>query len=165
MTPFDRAERMLVKSETSKFWLWMVNRLFWRVIPFNNSHRPTITSIKPDEAQTKMRLLNANKNHLGGMHACALATLAEYTCGLVYLRRFGAKYRIIMRQICVEYHVQCRTDALGRYQLAPHELNQIAQALDKDGKAEFECTVNLIDEIGQKVCTARVTWQLKDIPW
>jgi len=160
-----KADSLLQKAEKGGFWLWMVNRVLWRVIPFNGVHKPLIKNIQPNLIKTSLLLTRRNKNHLGGMHACALATLAEYSCGILMLKNFGSKYRLIMKSIHVDYHVQCRTDALCKFELQADRITEIREALLRNNKTELTCEVQILDLIGQTTCTAKVEWQLKEMAW
>jgi acyl-coenzyme A thioesterase PaaI-like protein len=160
-----RTQKLIHLAEKGGWALWLLNRLLWRVIPFNLPHKPTIRTINPDEVKTTMRLTRANQNHLKGMHACALATLTEYTCGLLILRKFGGKYRIIMKSIKVDYHVQCRTDAHAAYRFPPEILRTMTETSDWHSGVDIPCKIDVLDEIGQTVCTATILWQVKDMAW
>lgn len=50
----------------------------------------------------------ANRNHLGSIHACALATLAETTAGLSILYSLPEGSRGIATHLGVDYHAKAR---------------------------------------------------------
>lgn len=70
-------------------------------IPFNAPHGFAIRNISPDEVKVSLPNRKLNHNHIGGIHACAMATVGEYCAGLSLLSRFGiSKYRLIMSELC-----------------------------------------------------------------
>src|SRR5688572_29492751 len=89
------------KAKRSSFFRWLLNLLLGYAIPFNKPHRIRITAIHDDGVSVRLPYRRRNLNHLKGIHACALATTAEYTSGIALLTAIGTDYRLIMKNLSV----------------------------------------------------------------
>lgn len=155
--------KWLERAEKSKKAVTIVSFLFYRLIPFNRPHGITVESIEKHAAQTRLPYKKRNWNHLKGMHACALATAAEFSAGIVLLKTIDPeKYRLIMRRISVEYTAQGRTDVLARAELPASARAALLDELSSAGVAEVTVQVNVRDISGKEICVAQVLWQLKE---
>lgn len=140
-----------------------LNWLLWLGIPFNHPHRIAIYKVEPDAVVTRIRRMRKNTNHIGGIHACGLATAAEFCSGLVLLRRLDPReYRLIMQKIEVQYHYQAKKDAMARFAMDDaHFETSILEPLQKEGVALLTCEVPVHDVEGNHLCTAYTTWHVK----
>ncbi len=150
------------KAKVSTFWLWIFNIVLHRVIPFNAPHKIKVTSITNNSITTFLPLIRKNQNHLKGMHACALGTVCEYSCGLLLISRLDpSKYRLIMKTLHMDYHQQAKTAVQVRYELSEELINKFKSQLTESPTLleKFELTATNIS--GEIVCTATMEWQLK----
>lgn len=76
---------LIEKAKHSKLYLKILNVMLARSIPFNKPHGFTIKEIYDDGFKISLPYKRKNLNHIKGIHACALATLAEYTSGLTLM--------------------------------------------------------------------------------
>lgn len=134
-------------------------------IPFNAPHGFTIRNISPDQVKVSLPNRKLNHNHIGGVHACAMATVGEYCAGLSLLASFGiSKHRLIMSELSVTYTWQGRTDLEGICSPAVIDKEAIKTALE-EGKTYSQPLETIIQEVktGREVARVKTTWQLK--PW
>ncbi|MDX1609554.1 MAG: DUF4442 domain-containing protein [Halofilum sp. (in: g-proteobacteria)] len=157
-------ERILDKAKSSPLHLWLLNRMMGRLIPFNSGHGFAVSHIDDDEVRCTLPLKKRNLNHIRGLHACALATLAEFTTGFRLLTKLGMKrYRIIMQKIEMEYFYQGKTDAMATFRIDDRWLEQnVLQPLGQNESVVVECEVEIHDTERNHLCTGRVSWQVKD---
>ncbi|MCU0433971.1 MAG: DUF4442 domain-containing protein [Bacteroidia bacterium] len=155
--------QLLHKAKTSAFWRQLLNMALWRVVPFNKAHRPRITSLTDEEVRMEMPYIRANKNHVGGIHACALATLCEYVCGLCLLTHLDPKqYRIVMKSLQMTYHYQAKTSVKAKFRLTPQWVEkEILQPLQQTESLFTEFQVDVYDEKEMHICTGIINWQIK----
>jgi acyl-coenzyme A thioesterase PaaI-like protein len=151
------------KAKQSAFYLWLLNRLLWRVIPFNRSHKVTIESLSDTQVSILLPYKKSNQNHLKGMHACALATLCEYACGIGLMTRLDpSRYRIILKDIKLTYHAQAKSAVRASFDIDPNRLEEdIIIPLQQSGLTTQTYTVQAFDSLQKLICTGEVTWQLK----
>lgn len=153
------------KAKTSKTYLWLLNKVLARMIPFNLPHKFTILEISDTHIKTKLPYRRKNKNHLGGLHACALATLSEYTTGVLMLTGFSPKeYRLILKSLEVDYFYQGKMDAFATFRLTQDWIREnVLDPLKTEEAVISPCEVQIHDKQGNHLTTARVHWQIK--PW
>ncbi len=156
--------KLFQKARKSAFYLWLLNRIMWRIIPFNKPHRFLIEKVEENGLEMKLPYIRKNMNHIKGLHACALATLAEYVTGLTLLTSLEfRKYRIIMKKIEMEYHYQGKTDAHTRFEVSEQWIEErVSRPVAHDGVVEIDCQVEIFDTGNNKLCTGNVCWQIKD---
>ena len=157
------ANALIEKAKTSKFYLNMLNFVLSRVVPFNRPHFFRIISISDNEIKVKLPYRRANINHLKGIHACALATLAEFTSGVMLLNLIdNAKYRMLIKNLQVEYHFQCKTGALAHFSMSNETFKStILDPLTINDSIDLQSEVKIRDRDGNHVCTGNITWQIK----
>jgi hypothetical protein len=154
--------QLLNKAAGSAFYRFLLNRVLARIIPFNAPHHPKIEKIHSDGISITLPYIRKNLNHLKGLHACALAALSEYTCGLQLVREFPAtKYRLIMKELKMTYHYQGKISAVANFTLSKVEIKILKQELEKHEAVFRTFVIETHDVKGNHLCTAEVMWQLK----
>ena len=73
---------------------WFFLRLMNEVIPFNSPHGISVVELGPEKYKVYLPRKRKNKNHLGTMLACAIATAAEYVSGLNIVQAFYIKVQV-----------------------------------------------------------------------
>ena len=111
----------------------------------------------------KLPYRRKNLNHIKGLHACALATLAEYSTGFLMITRLDPKkYRIIMKRIEMDYHYQGKKEAYCKFELSDKQINEeILTPLENENAVVFECNPMIYDKEDNHLATGKVFWQVK----
>ena len=158
-------ESLLRKAENRSLFRHLLNGLLPSVVPFNARHGYRVLEISSTDGLTRVIIPHQpnNKNHIGGIHACSLATGAELCAGLSLLARYSPKkYRLIMSHLQCKYGYQAKSHCTAVVQpLTTKQLASLEQELSEEGKAQISIVVDVSDKQGQQVCEALVTWQLK----
>jgi len=156
-------EKYLERARHSRFWMWVLNNGLQRLIPFNAPHNIRITEISDRGVKATIPYKRKNLNHIRGVHACGLATVAEFTSGLVLLRNLNpADYRLIMESIEVKYHFQAKTDATAAFEITEARvLNEIVNPLKTDDAVYVRCEIPVSDTAANLLCTVYTNWQIK----
>lgn len=156
---------LLQKAQASSFYLWLLNRLLGRVVPFNRPHGFAIERIEADRIVTRAPYRRINHNHIRGIHACAIATIAEFSSGLALLSRLDpAKYRLIMSRLEIDYLFQARLEILATTVLDLQQVvQQVIKPLQNADAVSFTQETLVTDRQGHAVAKANITWQIK--PW
>lgn len=153
---------LLTRAAGSPWQLRLLNIGLHRMIPFNGPHRLKISKIEERAITITCPYIRKNMNHLKGIHACALATLCEYTCGLSLVRFLSPdKYRLILKSLTMHYHYQARMPVNARYELNEKEESDIRGHLDQNESLVRLFEVKVFDEDENHICTATAEWQLK----
>lgn len=159
----DKLQVLIQKAKHSGFYLWLLNRILLRTVPFNKPHRISVTKIGDGELTMQARNIKANRNHIAGIHACLLATLCEYVSGLSLLLHFSPKeYRIILKNIHMTYHYQAKTDVQVNFRINQEQIERDILAPLKTQEAVFrEFPVEVYDQENNHICTGLINWQIK----
>ncbi len=156
--------RLLREARNSKLKLMILNLALTRLIPFNAPHGIQVLKVLDGEIQATLPYKPKNFNHLKGQHACALAALSEFSCGILLLAQFdSAKYRLIMKELGMTYHAQARSEVFAAALLPVGEaLADFEKELNNHGEAMIELSVDTHDQKNKHISTARVLWQIKE---
>lgn len=156
----EKLVKLLDKASRSKFMLWVLNRVLWKMIPFNAGHKLKVIKIEESSLTICLPYRNSNLNHLKGIHACALATVCEYVSGLQIARLVNpSKFRLIMKELKMDYQFQGKTDIHVKYQLSQIDFNAFLENIQD--KAFFPVTVQAFDLSQNLICEASIIWQVK----
>ncbi len=157
-------EKYIEGAKRSKFGLFKLNLGLGYIIPFNKPHKIKVTELTDDTVQTIIPCKRKNLNHIKGVHACGLATAAEFASGLLLLTKLGGKkYRLIMESLEMKYHYQAKSDVHARFTADENWMNEhIFTPLKADDKIYVRCQIELHDAGGNHVATGYTNWQIKD---
>ncbi|MEY3010856.1 MAG: hypothetical protein RLZZ314_1498 [Bacteroidota bacterium] len=139
-----------------------ISRLLQEVIPFNRPHRLRVETLSDQSCTIFLPFRRRNKNHLGTMHACAIATASEYAAGMCVLATLGVGgFRLIMSDLHVSYVRRGETDCQATATFPGDVKQGMMRSLDTEGKAQFDMVSEVSDVKGQTVARAVVTWHVK----
>lgn len=157
-------DKYITNAKTSGFGLWKLNVGLSYIIPFNKPHRIKVKAITDHKVTTIIPFKRRNLNHIKGIHACGMATCAEFSSGLLLLSRLDPKkYRLIMESIEMKYHYQAKTDIIAEYEMTDEWLNSmVIEPLKREEKVFVKCEINLFDSNKNHVATGFTNWQIKD---
>lgn len=156
--------RLLNSARRSRFSRWWLNGMLGWMIPFNRPHGFRVTPLPAGGIRVDIPYWRINRNHIKGIHACALATAAEYCSGLALLEKLDAKrYRLIMKTLHMDYHYQAKARAHAVFAPAAEELTaQIKGPLANSEAVLYTAVVELHDVQQNHLATGRITWQVKE---
>jgi acyl-coenzyme A thioesterase PaaI-like protein len=160
----DKLDGLMRSAKASKWGLMKFNFIMHRVIPFNHPHKIKVSHLDDNVLRSELPYMRKNLNHLKGIHACAIATLAEYTSGLFLLSKASSsKYRLIMKTLRVEYSYQGRTALTAEFGMTEAELEaKIWAPLKKEGVLLETFEIKVLDAEKNLVAIAYVDWQIKE---
>jgi len=141
----------------------MANLALWKTIPFNKPHGLFVEHVSKERSEITIPYKRNNKNHLNGLHACALATAGEFAAGLLLLQYFDFKsYRLIMQEMRVEYNYQGKMQAIAMFEAnAVMKDPKTFEKIEADGKIFIACATPIHDVENNLLCTVHTNWQIK----
>jgi len=156
--------KIIEKAKKSSFYRGLLNFSLDRMIPFNRPHGFQLVEIGDYHLKTKIPYGKRNFNHIKGLHACALATISEFTTGFLLISKLDAKkYRLIMQKLEMNYHYQGKMDAFAEFRISEEWLvEKIYNALKNADSTVVICEVKIHDKNGNHLTTGFVHWQIKD---
>lgn len=163
MNGFELLPRLTIRARKSKFWLWVLNKLLGRTIPFNRPHGFDLLEIGDNFIRTTASYRRSNHNHVRGIHACAIATVAEFSAGFLLLTSLDPKqFRLIMSRLEVDYLYQAKKHIISESSLDPDELRRaVIEPLKQQESISITIKSVVNDISGNEIAAARTTWQIK----
>ncbi len=147
----------------SKSNLFILSKAFQFAIPFNKPHDFQIVRADENSVTTFAKYKRVNFNHIKGIHACALATIGEFSAGTCLIKKFGMeKYRFILKTLNAEYHYQGKMDVYSTTTISDEQVNKVKEELNKDDKSLITLISEIENKKGERVATITTTWQLKE---
>ncbi|HEX5171144.1 MAG TPA: DUF4442 domain-containing protein [Cyclobacteriaceae bacterium] len=152
------------KAKHSSLYRTILNWSLDRMIPFNKPHKYRILEIGDHHIKMLLPYRRKNFNHIKGLHACALATVSEFTTGFMLLSRLDSKkYRLIMQRLEMDYHYQGKMDAIAEFSLSDDWMkDHIYDPLRDQASVTVQCEIKIVDVKGSHLTTGKVYWQIKD---
>jgi len=156
--------KLVSRARTSAFYRMVLNWALDRMIPFNRPHGFKILEVTDHGLKVLLPYRKRNLNHIRGLHACALATVSEFTTGFMLVSRLDArKYRLIMQKLEMDYHYQGKMDAIAEFTLQPGWMEgAIYEPLKEQEAVVVICEIRIHDAKGNHLTTGHVHWQIKD---
>lgn len=157
-------DKHIKAAKASSFGLWKLNAMLGWAIPFNKPHGIKIHTLEDFELSAIIPYKRKNFNHIKGIHACGLATCSEFASGFLLMTNLNfKKYRLIMEKIEMNYHYQAKSTSFAKIELSENWFNdEIIIPLKSVEKITVMNTVNTFDSDNNHICTATVTWQIKN---
>ncbi len=154
---------LMARAGKSAFWLYVLNLLLSRTIPFNNPHKFRIIEIDAEKISTFAPYRRSNFNHIKGIHACAIATAAEFSAGFLLLSSLDpTQYRLIMSKLDAEYFYQAKKDIIASAQLSEERLHkEVLLPLADSEATTIEMKTVVRDVAENTVAEVKTTWQVK----
>lgn len=159
----SKLKQLILKAEKSALSRWILNQVMSRAVPFNAPHHFKITNIHRGSIRVMLPYRKSNLNHVKGIHACALATLCEYTVGMTLVSKISeTDYRIILKTIRIEYFYQAKMDVMADFKISDEFIqNQIVNPLQNDDAVFIDIEIKVHDVSGNHICTGFMNWQVK----
>lgn len=154
---------LLEKARVSSAARWKLNAGLRWMIPFNRPHGLRVTPLPTGGIRVDIPYKRANFNHIKGVHACCLATAAEFCTGLALMELLDAKrYRIIMKGLRMDYHYQAKAHAHAVFAPDPEEVQRhLIEPLRTEDAVLYTAVVELRDA-HHHLSTGHITWQVKE---
>lgn len=155
---------ILVKARQSSFYRALLNWGLNRMIPFNKPHGFRVIELSENHLKTLIPYKKRNFNHIRGLHACALATISEFTTGFLLISKLdGKKYRLIMQRLEMDYHYQGKMDAVASFAIDDDWMQtHVYDPLKSGESVVVNCEVKIHDVQGNHLTTGHIHWQIKD---
>lgn len=125
----------------------LFSRALGLLIPYTGSIQFQVEELDPGHAVVLLHDRRAHHNHLGSVHAIALANVAELTGNLALVAAMPETARFIVTSLTLDYTKKARGPVRASCR-CPTDIGA--------ERREYELTVTLLDAQGDAVATARL---------
>lgn len=106
--------------------------------------------------------LAPNVNHIGGMYAGALFSIAEIPGGALYLTTFDInRFYPVVKEMTIRFRRLAQTDVTIEVSMSEEEVQRITSEADEKGKSEFILEGEVKDRNGEVVAVSRGVYQIR----
>lgn len=151
----SRAFRTWKKLAGTSFGRWLFTRVVCFRAPFFASISPTFLELGPGRAVVRLKKRRKVQNHLGTVHAIAMANLAELAAGTMMEVSIPAEQRWIPRGMTIEYLARAESDVTA---------TALLPAVDYGPAQDIIVSVSVRDEHGKEVSRATVPMYVSPRP-
>jgi acyl-coenzyme A thioesterase PaaI-like protein len=127
---------------------WLFARIVAFSAPYFASIAPRFHELRPGFCQVSLRKRRAVLNHIGTVHAIAMANLCELACGMLMEVTIPVSMRWIPRGMTIEYLRKAETDVTGTVRL---------DKTDWGAAEDVGLPVSITDRHGTEVVRAVIT--------
>lgn len=130
----------------------LFSRLLGRMVPYSGTIRARVDDLAPGRAALSLRDRRGVRNHLGSIHAVALANLGELASGLALVTSLPPGVKAIVTSLETHYHRKARGRLTARCELSPEPVLE---------ETEREVRALIHDHEGVLVAETVATWRLR----
>ncbi len=134
----------------------MFSWILGRMVPYSGSVRPLVLTLEPGHVRVALADRAAVRNHLGSIHAIALANIAELASGLAMTVSLPPGIRGIVVHFEMDYLKKARGPLIAEARA------EVPGSLTAAEDHDFVATVS--DAEGDIVAQATVRWRLAPVP-
>jgi len=132
----------------------LLSKTFGRVVPMVGSARIRYEQVSHDQVMVSMANHKAMQNHIGQIHACAMALLAETATGFVTAMNVPDSAVVLIKSIKIDYKRPTQ-GAMRAIATLTAEQQQLMQSTDK---GETLVQVVITDESGKAPIQCEMLW-------
>lgn len=145
--PMNKNALLLEKFKRLPFGLWLFSRAICWQAPYFSSVKPTFTALEPGKGEAGITKRRAVQNHLGTVHAIAMANLAEFVAGVTLEISLPATHRWIPKSMKINYLAKAETSVRARTHFPLENWPEAGSLM---------LPVSVIDETGKEVVNAEI---------
>ena len=152
----NRLVRSLAKLERVPAFLqpWLRNRVLGRAVPFTGTAGLHYAEMSPDQVVVTVPNVRRVQNHIQGVHAAAMALLAETATGMVV----GMNVRDECLPLCKTLHIDFKRRAQGGLRAVARLSAAQRELMLKNDKGEVSVLVQVSDESGEQPIQCEFIW-------
>ncbi len=133
---------------------WAISLALGRVVPFVGTSGLRYEEITPQRVVVRIRNQRKVQNHIKGVHAAAMALLAETATGFCVGMNLPDDKLPLIKTMKIDYVRRSQGDMVATAQLRPEQVQQILT----QEKGEVTVPVTITDAAGQQPIEAEMVW-------
>jgi len=132
----------------------LISRIFGRVVPFVGTAGLVYEELTPERVVVSIRNRRAVRNHIKGVHAAAMALVAETATGFVVGMNIPDDSLVLIKSLQVDYYKRTQGDMKAVATLSPEQIALIRST----PKGEVNVPVVVTDESGEEPIKCTMLW-------
>lgn len=132
----------------------LLSLLFASQVRFAGTARIRVVSLSRQQACLTLCNRRRVRNHVGGIHAAAMALLAESATGFLAGMSVPDSHLLLIKTLQVDYRRRAFGNLRARASLTPEQLT----ALATQPRGELPVQVEVTDDSGQQPITCEMIW-------
>lgn len=132
----------------------VVSKIFGRVVPLVGTAGLRYEELTPERVVVSIRNRRPVQNHINGVHAAAMALLAETATGFVVGMNLPDDKLPLIKSLKVDYQKRTKGDMRAVATLSPEQV----QLIRSTPKGEVLVPVVVTDESGQEPIQCEMLW-------
>lgn len=129
--------------------LWLFTRALCFKAPYFSTIHPTFTLLEPGKGEATMRLRRSVQNHLGTMHAIAMANLCELVAGTTLEVTVPPTHRWIPKSMTINYLAKAKSGVRARTNISIRDWpeagseNVLVEVFDDENKLVVNAQIEM----------------------
>jgi len=133
---------------------FVLSRLFGRLVPFIGTSGVSFESIGQERLVVSIRNQRKVQNHIKGVHAAAMALLAETATGFIMGLNVPDDKLLLLKSMKIDYLQRAQGALCATASLQPDQI----EILQREDKGAFSVPVSVTDESGQAPIACEMVW-------
>lgn len=134
--------------------VWLLSTIIGRIVRFAGTAGTRVEKLTPNECVIVMRNKKKVQNHIGSVHAAAMALMAESATGFITGLSVPDSRILVVRNLELEYKRRASGDMKA---VASFSDEQVAFIKNTE-KGDIEVPIKITDSTGQETAIARMVW-------
>lgn len=133
---------------------FILTRLFGRIVPFLATASVQFEEVSSTRLVVSIKNRRKVQNHIKGVHAAAMALLAETSTGFVMGMNVPDDKLLLLKSMHVDYQKRAQGDLLAVATLSPDQID----LLHDTEKGNFSVSVEISDQSGEAPIQCQMVW-------
>ena len=143
----SKSALLLLRFKKLPFGLWLFSRFVCLKAPYFSSIHPIFTLLEPGKGEAVIKKRRAIQNHIGSIHAIAMANLCELVAGTTLEITLPSTHRWIPKSMKIDYLAKANSDVLAKTTIA---INSFPES------GSINVAVEVLDKAQTRVVTAEI---------
>lgn len=133
---------------------WVITRMFGKFVPFLGTAGLVFEEVSRERMVVSVKNRKKVQNHIKGLHAAAMALLAETATGFVVGMNVPDDKLMLLKSMKVSYYKRAQGDMRAVATLAPEQV----QRMFTEDKGDVLVDVVVTDESGESPIVCEMVW-------
>lgn len=134
--------------------VFLLSKIIGRIVRFAGTASTRVEKLTPNECIIVLRNKKKVQNHIGSVHAAAMALMAESATGFITGLSVPDSRILVIRNLELEY----KRRATGDMKAVSNFTDEQIAFIKNTEKGEIEVPIKITDATGEETAIARMVW-------